>query len=340
MKKIELQMLQALPLEIKIAKTIRRIIEWVEFYGEEHCYISFSGGKDSVVLTHLVRKLYPNIPLVFADTGLEYPEIRDFVKKQSNVTMVKPKMTISEVITRYGFPVVSKAVSGNIYKVRFQNLCARFKNYLLNGDERGKFGTIPKKWQFLLNVDFKIGNGCCNAMKKAPIKRYEKKSGRYAMFTGETADESRDREKTYLKWGCNAFSRKSGPKSTPIGFWTNNDVLEYIHRNHLEISEIYGDIIIKDYRTLPDESKYPIYDTTGEKRTGCMFCLYGIHMEDSPHRIDRMLTTHPRIRDYCLRGGKYNDEGLWVPHQGLGFAHVLEVLKIPFIKIGEIINGK
>ena len=335
MKKVELQMLQALPLDIKIAKTLQRIREWVDKYGEEHCYISFSGGKDSLVLAHLVRSIYPDIPLVFSDTGLEYPEIRDFVLKQENVVVVKPKMTIVQVLEKYGYPVVSKQVAGNIYKVRFQNLCDKFRNYLLNGDERGKFAMIPKKWQYLLNVDFKISNGCCDAMKKRPIKQYEKKSGRFAVFTGETADENRDREKQYLHWGCNAFTRKSGPKSTPLGFWTYNDILEYIHKNKLEISSIYGDIIIKDYRKLPNGEKCPIYDTTGEKRTGCMFCLFGIHMEKCPHRIDRMADTHPKIRDYVLRGGRYNEDGLWVPHQGLGFAHILDILKIPFIKREE-----
>lgn len=53
--KEELQMLQALPLELKVMKTQQRIREWVQYYGENGVVISFSGGKDSTVLLHLVR---------------------------------------------------------------------------------------------------------------------------------------------------------------------------------------------------------------------------------------------------------------------------------------------
>lgn len=76
----ELHQLQALPLNVKIQKTKQRIREWVDHFGEDGVYISFSGGKDSTVLLHIVRELYPNVPAVFCDTGLEYPEIREFVK--------------------------------------------------------------------------------------------------------------------------------------------------------------------------------------------------------------------------------------------------------------------
>ena len=69
--KQELIMLQSLPLEIKIMKTKQRIREWIDFYGENGVYISFSGGKDSIVLLDLVRQINPNILGVYIDTGLE-----------------------------------------------------------------------------------------------------------------------------------------------------------------------------------------------------------------------------------------------------------------------------
>ena len=50
-------------------------------FPSENIVLSFSGGKDSTVLLHLVRSIYPDVSAVFIDTGLEYPEIRDFVKK-------------------------------------------------------------------------------------------------------------------------------------------------------------------------------------------------------------------------------------------------------------------
>ena len=65
----ELKQKQSLPLEAKIAMTLRRIREWYEYW-DGNVYVSFSGGKDSTVLLHLVRQHYPGVPAVFSDTGL------------------------------------------------------------------------------------------------------------------------------------------------------------------------------------------------------------------------------------------------------------------------------
>ena len=116
--KEELVQMQRLPLEIKVAKTKLRIREWVDFYGEDGVYVSFSGGKDSTVLLHIVREMYPNIEAVFVNTGLEYPEIQRFVKTFDNVTIVRPKMRFDEVIKKYGYPLISKDVSGILHEVQ------------------------------------------------------------------------------------------------------------------------------------------------------------------------------------------------------------------------------
>ena len=114
----ELRQFQAMPLEVKVRMTKVRIRDWVQYYGENGVYVSFSGGKDSTVLLNLVREDYPNIPAVFVDTGLEYPEIREFVKTFDNVDWVKPKMNFRKVIEKYGYPMISKEVSECVYGAR------------------------------------------------------------------------------------------------------------------------------------------------------------------------------------------------------------------------------
>lgn len=114
----DLYQMQSLPLNAKVRMTQRRIKEWVDEYGEDGVYISFSGGKDSTVLLDIARKLYPNIKAMFVDTGLEYPEIRQFVKQFNNVDWIKPKMTFRQVIERYGYPFISKEVSECVYVAR------------------------------------------------------------------------------------------------------------------------------------------------------------------------------------------------------------------------------
>ena len=114
----DLLQMQSLPLSAKIKMTKRRISEWVEYFGEDGVYVSFSGGKDSTVLLDLVRKSYPDIPAVFVDTGLEYPEIREFVRTFENVVWLKPKMNFRQVIEKYGYPFFSKEISECIAESR------------------------------------------------------------------------------------------------------------------------------------------------------------------------------------------------------------------------------
>lgn len=114
----ELRLLQKLPLDMKIKRTQQRIREWVNHYGENGVYISFSGGKDSTVLLHIARQLYPNITAVFSDTGLELPSIRNFVMAQPNVTIIKPKLNFREVVLKHGYPLFSKEVSHAIFYAR------------------------------------------------------------------------------------------------------------------------------------------------------------------------------------------------------------------------------
>lgn len=109
--------LQALPLDAKVLMSQQRIREWYNYFHGD-VMVSFSGGKDSTVLAHLVHEMYPNVPLVFANTGLEYPEIQAFAKSMG-AEFVRPKMRFDEVITKYGYPLISKEVAEAIHAARY-----------------------------------------------------------------------------------------------------------------------------------------------------------------------------------------------------------------------------
>ena len=128
----ELQIYQAYSLERKIQLTCERIQAWYEWW-DGQVYISFSGGKDSTVLLDLVRNEcgYKDVPAVFVDTGLEYPEIRDFVKTFDNVIWLKPKMNFKQVIKKYGYPFISKEVSECVYGAK-QYLTSLLKQITLD----------------------------------------------------------------------------------------------------------------------------------------------------------------------------------------------------------------
>jgi 3'-phosphoadenosine 5'-phosphosulfate sulfotransferase (PAPS reductase)/FAD synthetase len=130
----DLEQMQCLPLAAKINMSMTRIRDWYnEFWGD--VYVSFSGGKDSTVLLHLVRSLYPDTEAVFVDTGLEYPEIRNFVKTVDNVTWLKPEMNFKAVIKKYGYPVISKAVAHSVSVAKRNPDGAVYKN-LFNPEKK------------------------------------------------------------------------------------------------------------------------------------------------------------------------------------------------------------
>lgn len=146
----ELKMLQALPLDLKVRRTQQRIREWVDHWGKDHVYVSFSGGKDSTVLLHIVRQMYGDeIPAVFVNTGLEYPEVQHHVRSFPNVVILHPEMNFRDVLTKYGYPVISKEVSQCIYETR------RFYNNF-NDVERGggvhEYSKLPRQLRKLLGV--------------------------------------------------------------------------------------------------------------------------------------------------------------------------------------------
>lgn len=146
------------------------------------------------------------------------------------------------------------------------------------------------KYEYCLDLPFKISNKCCNEMKKKPFKQYEKNSGKVP-YVGTMASESMSRYRAWVQTGCNVFNSVQ-KQSKPLSFWTDQDILQYIVKYNLEIPSVYGEIVNNNGH----------YDTTGCKRTGCVFCAYGAHLEKEPNRFQQLAKTHPKLYSYCIGG--------------------------------------
>lgn len=323
----ELKQKQSLPLEQKIIMTQNRIREWYEHY-DGNVYVSRSGGKDSDVLGDIVRKMYPDVPHVFVNTGLEFDSVRIHGTEVAN-EVIKPDKSFLEVIACYGYPIISKEVAECVSQaIKGLNSDKGYYSYRLEkllGTAKDKQGRKSlynqEKWKFLLDAPFRISHQCCNEMKKKPAKKYAKQTGRKP-YIGTMADESRMRTCQWLRNGCNGFEMKT-PVSNPISFWKEQDVLQYIKLYDLEIAKVYGEVAYKD-----DDGNY--YDsnfmnsklaTTKANRTGCVFCMFGITQDTD--RFLRLKEIEPKKYDYVMRGGKFDEQGLWVPHNGLGYKFVI-----------------
>jgi len=229
----ELEEMQRLPLQRKIQITTARIIEWYQHY-DGKVYVAFSGGKDSTVLLDIVRRIYPDVPAVFSDTGLEFPEVREFVKSCENVTIVRPEMNFRKVIEVYGYPVISKRVADT---VEYGHKPGSFRWKELHGEIMRSNGTPSEfnceKWCYLLDAPFKVSSRCCTVMKKRPMKKYSKETGRVPIIA-TMANESRSRRATWLRINRDL---EDGIKAAVENKATLNDLFELYMANKPELKD-------------------------------------------------------------------------------------------------------
>ena len=354
----DLKQMQSLPLEAKIIMTQQRIRQWYDHW-EGEVYVSFSGGKDSTVLADLVARFCKRygykMYLLFVNTGLEYPEIQKFVKTfaewlrntygiEVQLDIVRPEMRFDEVLKKYGYPVISK--ENSLYIRQCQNptdknaATIRLRTEGIKSDGSiTSVGQIPVKWMHLINAPFPVSEKCCDVMKKSPAKKYEKETGRKPII-GTQASESRLRYRKWLQNGCNAFE-KGNPSSQPLSFWTEQDILHYIKKYDVPYASVYGDIRVKPPEDAEEGQINAIdflgcyepedtLETTGCDRTGCIFCMFGCHLEKEPNRFQRLKETHPRQYEYCIGGGEMVD-GKWQPNkEGLGLGKVLDYIGVDY----------
>lgn len=274
----KLQWAQSLPLERKIAMTEWRISEAVDRFGFKAVAVSYSTGKDSDVLSHIIRQLYPDLLHIFANTTCEYRESLQHYRRQRErfnliMSLPKPEWNFNRVVEEYGYPMLSKDISRNNRAYRNAK-SEKTRNTILNYMQRHM-----SKYIKYLNV--KLSDKCCEILKHGQIEKLEKQLGIECSIIATTAEESQLRQFNWVNYGCNVFEHTKNPRSRPMSFWTEKDVWDYIKYYNLEISEVY--------------TKH------GYRRNGCMFCGFGVHLEKSPNRIQLLQKTHPSSHEYLVR---------------------------------------
>ncbi len=284
-----------------------------EFYNEcgirgLDCHVSV-GGLDSITLLLFLRSIHIKVPAISVSI-LEEKSIQD-VHKQLGIIPIKPYKSKTQVLNELGFPVVSKAKARKINLLQTPNSEKQtFIHAIMTGDmgEQGHFQhsdkiKLPDKWIELFGgyyqehrpdlkcriADFPVSSDCCYWMKEKPADDWAKEHNSVP-YLGLMASEGGQREIGLMKNGCNYFG-KNTIRSCPFAIFTRQDLLKLAVELNVPVPKIYGEI-----KEKPDGTLY----TTRAQRTGCSMCGFGIHMEQRPHRFDRLYEDNPKEWEYWM----------------------------------------
>lgn len=300
---------QALPYAQKVILARKRAEEFEAACMERGLNTHVSvGGLDSITLLLFLRRIGIDVPAISVSI-LEDKSIQA-VHRQLGVECLRPLKTKAEVLSEFGYPVLSKELAGKI--ALLQNPSeknATVRHAIITG-ETGEYGgyrtgtrmKMPQRWLEKFGgadaegaalgyraAPFKVSDRCCYYLKEKPCDNWAK-AHNSVPYLGLMASEGGRRQKSLMQNGCNYFGA-STIRSAPFAIFNRNDLLQLALDLHVPVPEIYGEIVRNRDGTLR---------TTGAQRTGCSMCGFGIQLERRPHRFDRLRQTNPKEWDFYM----------------------------------------
>lgn len=266
--------------EFILQDRIQKIRQIITQYGIENFAISFSGGKDSTVLHHLIDMALPknNIPRVYCNTGIELKMIQDFVTElwcnDDRIVTIRPKRNIRETLNEYGYPFKSKehaAVLEHYQKVHDIESSKWVYKYLNKGNS---FACPEKlKYQFTPEFNIKISAQCCNKLKEEPLYDWLKNNNKKYWILGIMGDEGGRR----MSAKCLRFSGKKLKTFNPL----------------VAVDKKWEDWFINEYDIKICNIYKPPFNFD---RTGCKGCPFNPHLQKD---LDTLETFFPAERKQC-----------------------------------------
>ena len=266
-----------------LSDRLQKIRQMNEMYNlEKNAYISFSGGKDSTVLSVLFDMAFDNsIPRVYIDTGIDYKAITDFVKeckaKDNRIQIIKPSQNIRQVLESFGYPFKSKEHSQKVALYQKSEMTKTVVNYLGQGDKKSFLCPEKLRYNFSQSFALKVSDKCCYKLKKEPAEKYGKENNRPITITGIRQNEGGVRKSVT---SCAVFfddACKQLHKFHPLLVVDDDFINEFIRRYNVKLCVLY-------------------YSPYNFKRTGCKGCPYNVDLQ---RQLDTMSVYLPAEKKQC-----------------------------------------
>ena len=270
--------------EFLLQDRLQKIRQIIRKYGEENFYVSFSGGKDSTVLSALVDMALPDnkIPRVYANTGIELNMIRDFVfrlaEMDKRIEVIKPSVPIKKTLEEEGYPFKSK--SHSMWHERYKRIgrSEGVTQYLGERTDKEPWSSqtsCPQilKYQFTPEFNIKISDKCCLRLKEEPLAKWSKENNKPFPIIGVMREEGGRRNNAQ----CLAIRGNKLFAFQPLAPMTKEWEEWFIEAYGVEICDIYK----------------PPYNFV---RTGCKGCPFARNLQDELDTLERFF---PEERRQC-----------------------------------------
>lgn len=307
---------QQQPYEFKKAYARKRAWEFIDECCKRglnyHCTV---GGLDSITLFLFLKSIGISDVVGISASYLEDSSIQR-VHKDLGIVQINPlkdktgrTYTKQRVIEEFGFPVISKESSGRIEVLNNPTESNRaYRHTIMTGERvvngkvvKSRYNKLPQKWiekfagkeneNYGTNyrvAPFKVSDKCCYYLKEKPLELWAKRHNSVP-FLGLMASEGGRRETALKIHGCNYFGKKK-TRSCPFAIFNRQDLLRLALELNVPVPEIYGEI----------KSTNGTLYTTGAERTGCSMCGFGVHLEESPNRFERLKMRNKKEWEYWM----------------------------------------
>lgn len=263
-----------------------------EYDLRNNAYVSFSGGKDSTVLSDIIDRALPNnsIPRVFINTGIEYNELVKFVYEQkkidNRIVEVRSGVNILDMLEKNGYPFKSKEHAHKLHLLQQGSTAKSVVSYFTIDPSKRTMHNCPKilAYQSKGFEKFLVNDICCTMLKKRPANEWSKENKKPIAIIGIRIAEGGQRKNVS---SCLYFQRSNLKKFSPLLVCSDSFVDTYIERFGIKLCKLY-------------------YAPYNFKRTGCKGCPFNIELQKE---LNTLAEFFPKEKEQCERifGKVYNE---------------------------------